>query len=96
MRVSFDSKIIKYPGFAAWFFVPVTKDLSEKIKSKNQEKKKGFGSLRVKVQLGKSIWETSIFPDSRSVCYLLPLKKEIRKKEDLYENESVSIKLEIL
>jgi hypothetical protein len=43
------------------------------------------------VEIGKSLWQTSIFPDSKSGSYLLPVKKAVRLKEGLVEGKSVSV-----
>jgi hypothetical protein len=37
----------------------------------------------VRVRLGGSEWRTSIFPDSKSGCYVLPVKKAVRKTENV-------------
>jgi hypothetical protein len=57
--------------------------------------KVGWGSLRVMVTIGESTWQTSIFPDKKSSCNLLPIKKEIRVKESITENKEIKLKLEI-
>ena len=85
-----------YPGKAGWHFLTVPKKQSEEIQSLFGVLKRGWGSLPVKVTLGKTTWETSIFPHKKSRGYLLPLKAEIRKKEGVKEGASISILLEIL
>ena len=58
--------------------------------------KAGWGSLPVKLQLGKSVWKTSIFPDSKGGGYLIPIKKAILKAEKLGVENEVEIHLEVL
>ena len=58
-------------------------------------KKAGFSSIRVTVTLGKSKWKTSIFPDKHSGAYVLPLKKQIRRAENIDAGDTVSFTLEI-
>jgi len=89
------SKVWLYPGMAGWHFVGVPKKESDQIQKSFGAKKRGWGSLPVVVTLGKSKWKTSIFSDKRSGTYLLPLKKEIRKKEDIYDKDSVVFEIEI-
>lgn len=89
------SKVVPYPGMAAWFFAYVDKKQAQIIKKKHQSKKRGFGSIRVKVTLGKTKWETSIFPDKHSGSYVLPLKSAVRRAEGVDAGDTVSFVLEI-
>ena len=89
------SKVVPYPGMAAWFFVYVDKKQADIIRKKHAHKKAGFGSIRVKATIGKTVWRSSIFPDKQSGCYVLPLKKEIRRAEDIDVGDSVAFTLEI-
>jgi Domain of unknown function (DUF1905) len=90
-------KVFLYPGEAAnWHFVPVTKNIGQEIKEKFGKFAKGFGSLPVTVTIGKTIWETSIFPDKYSGSYILPLKAHVRKKEGIYAGEKVTYTLDLL
>lgn len=65
---------------ASWVFVTVPADVSEDVRDMELPRR-GFGSVRVRVRLGGSEWRTSIFPDSKSGCYVLPVKKVVRKTE---------------
>lgn len=89
------SKVWLYPGMAGWHFVSIDKKQSEEIKKKFGDMKRGWGSLPVMVTLGKTVWKTSIFPDTKAGSYLLPLKAEVRKKEGVYADESISFSIEI-
>jgi hypothetical protein len=83
-------KVFLYPGEAAnWHFVPVTKKIGQEIKEKYGTLAKGFGSLPVTVTIGQTTWQTSIFPDKYSGSYILPLKAQVRKKEDIEAGEKV-------
>lgn len=54
----------------------------------------GFGSIRVKVTLGASTWATSIFPESKSGCYVLPVKKAVRASEGVEVGDAVEVTIE--
>ena len=69
--------------------------LSEEIKEKHTRVRRGFGSVRVKVTIGKTSWKTSIFPDKRSGTYLLPLKAAARRAEGLAEGDTIAFTLTI-
>ena len=89
------SKVVRYPGMAAWYFAYVDKKQAEEIKGKHSKVKRGFGSVRVVVTLGKSKWNTSIFPDKQSGTYLLPLKTAVRRAEGIDDGDTVNFILDI-
>jgi uncharacterized protein (DUF302 family) len=80
---------------AGWHFVGVPIKESEEIK-KSAKVKAGFGSVPVVVTVGKTKWKTSIFPDKRSSTYLLPLKVEVRKKEKIFSEDTISLTIELV
>lgn len=79
----------------AWHFVHVDKKTSDTIKEKHAKSRRGFSSVRVEVTIGKTTWKTSIFPDSRSGTYLLPLKASVRHAEGISEGDTISFALAI-
>ncbi len=87
---SFTANLWVYPSKAAWYFVTLPNDIADEIKDIPLPRR-GFGSLKVSVDVGVSTWETSIFPDSKSGSYLLPIKKAIRAKNGLHEGDSVAV-----
>jgi hypothetical protein len=96
---TFTEKIFKYPGMSAWFFVLVSKDVSQKLKSlqiSGKISKRGWGSIPVRATVGQTTWQTSVFPDKKSGCYLLPIKREVRLKEDVWDGDSISVLLRII
>ena len=89
------SKVVPYPGMDAWYFAYVDKKLSEEIKQRHARVRRGFGSIRVKAVLGKTSWRTSIFPDKQSGTYLLPLKSQVRRDEEIEAGDTVTFTIEI-
>ena len=45
--------------------------------------------------LGATTWRTSIFPDSKSGGFLLPLKAEVRQRERIATGDVVTVAVEI-
>lgn len=88
------SKIWLYDGPAAWHFLTINKGLSKDIKAM-VDSPRGFGSVRVEITIGKTTWRSSIFPE-KSGTYVLPLKAEVRKKENLRAGQTVQVKLTII
>ncbi len=89
------SKVWIFPGVASWHFATIPSKESEEIKTTFSGLKRGWGSFRVKVILGSSSWETSIFPDKRAGVFALPLKKDVRKKENNTYGDTISFVLTI-
>lgn len=89
------AKVWLYPGVAAWHFVTIPQDISEDIKNLYGDRARGWGSLPVAVTVGSTTWKTSIFPDKKEGAYILPLKKEIRNKENIVRGASLNFLLEI-
>lgn len=83
------SEVIVYQGMSAWRFLAVSKKETDEIKKKYGKLAKGWGSLPVSVKIGRTKWETSIFPDKKSGTYLLPLKAKVRKEESIMDDAVV-------
>lgn len=92
---SIKSKVWVYPGETPWYFVTVPKKTTEEINFYFAHTKRGWGSLRVTATIGSTIWQTSIFPDKKTVCFMLPLKADVRKKEDITPGKTINLSLEL-
>lgn len=89
------SKVWLYPGFAGWHFVSLPKKESREIRTRFSAIKRGWGSLPVIVTVGKTQWRTSIFPDNKTDTYVLALKADVRKKENISMGGTISYTIEI-
>ncbi len=85
-----------YQGEAAWHFVSIPKDVSETMRDRFAGIARGWGSLRVEVTIGGTSWNTSVFPDKKSGMYLLPIKADVRKKENIAAGQTVTMRVEVL
>ena len=81
----------------AWYFITLPEDKSEEIKffSGHNSVRRGWGAVRVQATIGKTTWQTSIFPYSQSKAYILPVKAEVRKKEKILVDNVVEVQLKI-
>ncbi|GAA1939717.1 DUF1905 domain-containing protein [Agromyces allii] len=95
MRFEFTSPLWEWTARAEWYFVTVPDEASADIREIPRPPR-GFGSVRVRVQVGGSSWATSIFPDSTVGCYVLPIKKSVRVAEGLVEGGEVAVSLTVL
>lgn len=89
-------KVWRYEGPGGWHFVYVPKDLSQRIKDAARNKKKaGFHFVRVKATIGKTSWQTTLFP-TKDGPYLIAIKAEVRRTEGIEEGEMVILKCSLL
>jgi hypothetical protein len=93
LQCRFTAELWMYQGKSAWFFVTLPRDESQKIQFFAASPRRGFGSVRVTAQIGGTEWQTSIFPDSKSKSYVLPVKAAVRKKESLAAGKPVAVTL---
>lgn len=89
MHYTFRTKLWRYSGKAAWYFLSLPVRDAAAIQKKHAPIRRGWGSIPVIVTIGETSWKTSIFPDSKSNTYLLPVKAAVRKKEQLDEGRLV-------
>ncbi|PIR39314.1 MAG: hypothetical protein COV35_02005 [Alphaproteobacteria bacterium CG11_big_fil_rev_8_21_14_0_20_39_49] len=94
---NFKSRLWLYKGVkSSWHFFTVPEEQSAEIKFLSDGLTAGWGSIPVKVTIGNTTWKTSIFPDKKSGTYLLPVKAEIRKKEDLKVDDEININMKVI
>ncbi len=95
---TFQASVWLYPGTsAAWHFVSLPKKEAEQIKKSQEGKaRRGWGAVRIRVIIGGSSWETSMFPDKKSGTYLLPLKAQVRKKEGITAKDTITVLLQLV
>ncbi|MEV4416688.1 DUF1905 domain-containing protein [Catellatospora sp. NPDC049609] len=80
----------------SWTFVSLPADVSEEIRELAVGPRRGFGAVKVRVTVGTSAWATSIFPDSARGCYVLPVKRAVRRAQGLDVGDTASVTLELV
>ena len=76
----------------AWCFVTLPPDVSDDVRHLAGEPR-GFGSVRVRVATAGQTWDTSVFPDARSGCFVLPVKKAVRVAAGVVEGDDLTVTL---
>ena len=95
MRYEFDAKVwAASAGAGAWFFVTLPADAARGLRALCG-RPTGFGSIRVQAEAGPVRWNTSVFPDSRSGSFLLPLKADVRRRAGLTAGDQARFTVEI-
>ena len=93
MQIEFSGTVLFWRGPAPYFFVALPEGPSREIQSISHLVTYGWGVIPVRARVGRTEFETSLFPkDGR---YLLPLKAVVRKAEKLVEGDEVSVRMEL-
>ncbi len=96
LRFVFDAELFPWTADkASWVFASLPVDDAAELRE-DAPMKGGFGSVRVVVEVGGSRWKTSIFPDKANDTYVLPIKKDVRRAEQIGVGDVVRIDLEVL
>ncbi|GAA4870136.1 DUF1905 domain-containing protein [Kitasatospora sp. NPDC048365] len=98
MRFTFDAELWIWDARRSdsWTFVTLPADASDEIRDRGAGPRRGFGSQRVRVTIGATSWQTSVFPDSTSGCYVLPVKRAVRTAESLLPGDTATVGVELL
>ena len=90
VKYEFTATTWQYSG-ATWVFVSLPQEMSKEIRMYFKSEEEGWGRLKTTARVGSSQWETAIWFDTKANTYILPLKAEIRKKENIVVDQSVSV-----
>ncbi len=78
----------------AWCFVTLPPDVVDEVRQRGGEPR-GFGSVRVSVEAAGTSWVTSVFPDSASDGFVLPVKKAVRLAAGVDEGDELTVTLSV-
>lgn len=81
-----------------WTFVTVPPDVTGAIEDEADSRgpRAGFGSVKVQVRVGGMTWRTSVFPDSESGCFVLPMKRAVREANAVGPGDEIEVALEVV
>lgn len=85
---SFSAKIWKWPGDMGWHFVHVPREYFEPIRANY-----GRGMIKITATVGKTSWDTALFPHIKDKSFLISIKAKVRKTEGLMEGDMVKVGL---
>jgi hypothetical protein len=80
----------------SWHFLTVPADQATEFRVHSMSARTGFGSVRVEACIGGVRWRTSLFPDSKSGGYLLPIKADVRRRARVAAGDLVQVELELI
>jgi hypothetical protein len=91
-RYTTRGRLWRYSGQGGgWYFITLSARVSAQIRAARRAARSPWGSVRVIATVGKTRWKTSVFPDSKSGRYLLPVKAQVRASERLEAGDVVRI-----
>ena len=93
IKYQFSGILWHYSSPGGWYFVSLPVALSKEIRSFLKNEESGWGRLPATAKIGTSEWETAIWFDTKRNTYLLPLKAEIRKKENVRLETEIAVEI---
>lgn len=90
------TQVWRYKGAAPWHFASLSTEQAADIKARYGATAKGWGSIRVRVRIGKTEWSTSLFPDKKSGTYLFAIKADVRKAENLSDGDRITARVSVV
>ncbi len=80
-----------------WTFVTLPPDVSAAVEDEADSRgpRAGFGSVKVQVRIGATTWLTSVFPDTASGCFVLPIKRAVRQANGVEAGDDVEVHLRL-
>lgn len=91
IEYTFIANVWVYDGPGSWYFVSLPIDFSKEIRENLKSEEEGWGRLKATAKVGATEWKTAIWFDTKRKTYILPLKLEIRKKEQIIAGQTITI-----
>lgn len=91
---SFKGEVWLWPGIGGWHFVNVPDSISKQIRERY-----GKGMIKILCIVNKTKWNTALFPykNPKGVFgYMISIKKSTRKKENIFQGDTLNISFKIL
>ncbi len=95
LEFSFIATLWMSDGQGAWHFVTVPVEFTEPLRAASGPRT-GFGAVPVTAQLGQVVWKTSVFPEASSGCFVLPVKRAVRERNDIEAGDEVEVTLQVV
>lgn len=91
IKYEFESTPWKFIGQGAWTFISVPEVIAKEIRDHFRNEEEGWGRLKAKAKIGNTEWKTAIWFDTKINTYLLPLKADVRKREHIEIDHTLSV-----
>ena len=91
--LEFGGELWHWRGPSPFHFVTVPEDACLALRAVASSVSYGWGMIPVRVRIGTTEWETSLFP--KDGAYVVPVKDVIRQAEALTDGMVVTVRLSI-
>ena len=93
MDVEFVGEVIVWRGPAPYFFIRMPDVEARELKAISRLVSYGWGVIPATVRIGKTDWQTSLFPKDGG--YLVPIKDFVRRAEGLDAGDRTVVHLAV-
>ncbi len=91
LDLEFSGELWYWRGPSPYHFITVSAEACAVLHAVSSAVSYGWGVIPVRVRIGASVWETSLFPKDGG--YVVPIKDVIRKAERLALGDLVAVRL---
>ncbi len=89
------AKVWRWKG-GSWHFANLSARQSAEIRRRFGAAARGWGSIRIRIRIGETEWNTSLFPANKDKSYLFAIKAGVRKAEDIGAGDRVTALVHIV
>ena len=90
-QIRFEAEVIRFNGPGGWHGVFLSTDAASEARFFGRAN--ALGAIAVRAQIGAGEVKTSLFPDKRRDSFLLPLKAQLRSRENIKEGDRIAVTL---
>jgi len=95
MILRFRAAVWRHGSSGGWVFVSLPADMSAEIRAYLKVMEQGWGRMNVIADVGSSRWKTSMWFDTKHDTYLLPLRADIRLKENVSVGDVIDVQVQV-
>ena len=93
----FSAELWRWTGDgAAWVFLTVPEDIADDVEAHLAGPERGFGAVKVRVRIGSSTWDTSLFPSREHSSYILPVKAAVRRAQGVDAGDMIGVAIDVI
>jgi hypothetical protein len=89
------AKVWRWKG-GSWHFATLPVKHAAQIRRQFGATARGWGSIRVRVTIGDTEWNTSLLPERKTKSYLFAIKADVRKAEEIDEGDRITALVHIV
>lgn len=89
------ARVWRWKG-GSWHFANLSARQSAEIRRRFGVTARGWGSIRVRIRIGETEWNTSLFPSNKDKTYLFAIKADVRKAEGIGAGDRVTALVHIV